>query len=142
MFLDRNANNISDCRTRTGFPALSGAASAENLNTLSGLYTAVISYIQHGFLLNQCPGPLINNSLFNYLHKTPAFCLADGSAFDNFYDIADTALVTLIMYTEFRPALYVFTVNRMLDSIVYLYANALVAAFTYDYTPFGFDLFL
>jgi hypothetical protein len=142
MFLDSNTNNITDCRSRTGSLALSDSASAENFNTLSSLYTAVISYIQHGFLLNQCPGPLINNAFFNYLHKPPAFGLADGSAFDNFYDIADTALVTLIMYTKFRPALYVFTVNRMLDCIVYLYANALVAAFTYDYTPFGFDLFL
>jgi hypothetical protein len=66
--------------------------------------------------------------------KTPAFGFAVRPALSNFNQVTNSALIVLVVNTDFRPALDVFAVLWMFDLEVNRNFDAFVAAVAYHYT--------
>jgi hypothetical protein len=66
--------------------------------------------------------------------QTPTFAFTVRSALSNFNQVADTALIELVVNAEFCSASYVFAVSWMFDLEVNSHFDAFVTAFAYHYT--------
>ena len=77
--------------------------------------------------------PLFLNRFFKHTNKTPALGLAVRATLRDLNEVADTGLITLIVNTQFRPALHIFAIFRMLDFLVNSNLNALIAAVAYHH---------